>query len=688
MSESLARSVPGPVAPDDQRAWYAPSVRSHYHVSEGIVATVTDAETAYAYRTREPVLSEREQAAVERAEGRFDDSRLSRPKTRAGAVERIKAGVSEPVAAHLPELDGRSPASRRRVQYHLLASLRSLGALTPLALDQRVEIADTTDDTVIVHTREFAPASTELSADVPALDRFLGERRSRTTVPFAGIDVPVTVVRSHVLGEDTFEGQYLVDEPDLFPGDRGIIDTVKQRILESPPEAVLEDELDAVLERARTLLTRRVGAGPVDRLTRLLPWTDRGRPFDFTPERSTRSERIDALAYYVARDLVGDGPLTIPMRDPAIRSIEADGIGERIAVVPHRSHPVGPKRLPASMTIDDRPTLVDLTRSLAADGGVELSVENPTATISLTRVAADEPRDLDCSVALPSGEEQGHASITAERGDPSTPIALIRQGILSPALVAAVWTVTANRGTVVFVGPVDAEPEHVLEAHLPFIPPSQRPVAIGPNAEAIDLPHESGLSAPSGDADVEPWTSARKRQALHPDVAVVPGVTGEADLARLGEIIAKGQSTFAAARSASRRLFGHLLQEAGVTRQFGTTVDLVVELDVPTTDREATGWIPSLDTPGVPERDRPAALTWDPVSQEDPEADLPTLSPAFRDELSRDESDTSLEQAFARRYRYVEYLLSEDSTDREALLRFLADLRTDEPATIERLQRR
>jgi hypothetical protein len=47
-----------------------------------------------------------------------------------------------------------------------------------------------------------------------------------------------------------------------------------------------------------------------------------------------------------------------------------------------------------------------------------------------------------------------------------------------------------------------------------------------------------------------------------------------------------------------------------------------------------------------------------------------------------------VEADFHRKHRYVRYLEREGITDGEALFEFLADLRTDEAATVERIQRR
>jgi hypothetical protein len=53
-----------------------------------------------------------------------------------------------------------------------------------------------------------------------------------------------------------------------------------------------------------------------------------------------------------------------------------------------------------------------------------------------------------------------------------------------------------------------------------------------------------------------------------------------------------------------------------------------------------------------------------------------------------DQDIDKIARSFRNRHRYVQYLVREDVTDADRLFGFLADLRTDEAATIERVRRR
>jgi len=256
MSESLSGegpTVPAPVPPEDADAWYAPDVRAQRETHPGVVATVRE-EDGFAYEVREPALTERERVERATIEEHFSDANLRRPRTREGTRERAATGFEGKYARALDRLLSGSADSRRRVGYYAMRDLRCLGELTPLALDERVEVGDTTGERLFVHTENFAPARTTLRADHEFLERFLAERLERHTVSFREFDVPVVVYRERLLGTDAFDTKYAVLEPELLPGDEALIEACKDRIWESNVDAVVEDKAAFVRERAREFL--------------------------------------------------------------------------------------------------------------------------------------------------------------------------------------------------------------------------------------------------------------------------------------------------------------------------------------------------------------------------------------------------------------------------------------------------
>ncbi|MFB6307763.1 MAG: ATPase, T2SS/T4P/T4SS family, partial [Haloarculaceae archaeon] len=455
-------TVPAPIPPDDPGAWYAPRVRDQQEVHPGIVVTIRTSDREFVYDVREPPLTATEQRTLQRVEEYFADARLDRPRTREGAVERMERGFQPKHGRVLDRLVDCSHAARRRVEYHALRSMACLGALTPYALDSRIEVADVADDGLVVHTNDYAPAETDLPADPAFIDRFASERIERHTVSFHGFDVPVVLYRENLLGSDPFTTKYAVREPDLLPGDEALIEECKERIWEARVDGILDDEIDFVRDRARSLLARRLTV----RNTRA--WIDAVRyrvrsalaEYDLAVpplDRRFDDDRLDDLLYYVLRDYVGYGKLTVPIHDPTLEDIEANRVGERIKVVP-RIDVDHDGRIPTNLAFEDERTFVNVVTRLAADDGTELNASTPSAKVNLELDAADgltgDSEKIRCAVALPTISEDGpHISIRKQSADVLTPVDLVDGGTLPPELVALLWQFYEFHGVVLFCGP-------------------------------------------------------------------------------------------------------------------------------------------------------------------------------------------------------------------------------------------
>ena len=451
--------VPPPVPPGDPDAWYAPDVRAQYAVSAGVVATVRESGQAFDYEVREPPLGPRERAAMARIREHFSTVNRRRPLTREGTVERAGSGFEPKYERALDRLLDVSPSTRRRVGYHALCELRLLGDVTPLALDDRVEVvdvADREDDRVVVHTDDFAPATTAYDADAAFVDRVAGERLTRYSVPFAGFEVDVVVYREHLLGNDRFSTKYAVLEPDLLPGDEALIAECKERIWEANVDDVVDDHAAFVRERARRFLSRQLTA----RNTRAWLAATRYRlrsalaEYGFAvPPVDSRyaADRLDDLVYYVLRDFVGYGILTVPIRDPHLEDVEANRVGERVKVI-LRADEVPTGRIPTNLAFDDETEFVNVVTQLAASDGTELNASTPSAKVNLDPPGTAET--IRCAVALPVISEGGpHVSIWKQASEAMTPVDLVRNGAVSTELVTLLWLLYEHHGVVLFSGP-------------------------------------------------------------------------------------------------------------------------------------------------------------------------------------------------------------------------------------------
>jgi len=188
----------------------------------------------------------------------------------------------------------------------------------------------------------------------------------------------------------------------------------------------------------------------------------------------------------VLRDFVGEGILTVPIRDPNLEDVEANRVGERVKVVPRTSILQGAgagdensrdagRRVPTNLAFDDESTFVNVVTGLAARDGTELNASTPSAKVNLDVDGVDET--IRCAVALPVISEGGpHVSIRKQSADALTPVDLIDRG-RSPDLVTLLWLLYEHRGSSSSPGR-PAWGKRPCSTLTPFIPFDDRPVSI------------------------------------------------------------------------------------------------------------------------------------------------------------------------------------------------------------------
>jgi type IV secretory pathway ATPase VirB11/archaellum biosynthesis ATPase len=706
-------NVPPPVAPGEAEAWYAPDVRAQYAVASRVVATVREDEDGFVYEPRLPTLGPVADAAFRRVDDRLG-AEIDRPRTREGIRER----AADPPADLRAALDreGLTPAARRRVRHHALAATHGAGMLTAVALDDRVDTVDGSGDRLVVHHESFAPARTRLPAAEASIERFAGERLARYEVSFAGYDVPVELYRTNALGGDHFAVRYAIREPALMPADRDLVEACKERVwaVGSGDEGAVEDRVEFVRERAERLvrrrLTARAVASPVASARRRIRAAL--AEFDLAPPPRGRAptDRVDDLVYHVLRDLVGHGALTIPIRDPNLEDIEANRVDERVKVVPRDDLHDG--RVPTNVSFDDETEFVNLVTRLAAADGEELSASRPSAKVNLD---AGTGETIRCAVALPTISEGGpHVSIRKQAADPMTPADLIERDALSTELAALLWLQYEHRGVVLFAGPTGVGKTTLMNAHMPFVPFSDRPISIDEGSREVRLPHETGVSLTTREHEreykrVSMAQLMTEANYLNPDLEVIAEVNTPASFETFGESLNTGHGVIGTTHAEDVHKLVNRVVEQGLPAYLLREIDLVVfprrtdgeryvgEVVELLTDREherlAAG--DPDDARGTIRKDG-TAVHWNRVAVRgedgafahafDPEADGERARTAvfarLADRTDRPVSEVRAE--FRRKHRYVRYLVEEGVTDFGALFAFLADLRTDEAATVER----
>ncbi|MEF8785820.1 MAG: type II/IV secretion system ATPase subunit [Haloarculaceae archaeon] len=728
-------SVPPPLPPDDPEAWYAPDVRDQYEVHPGVVVTISDHGPDFAYEVREPPLTADNRATLERIEEYFADAHLERPRTREGAVERMGDGFDPKHERVIDSLVECSHAGRRRVTYHALAALACLDDLTPYALDDAIEVADTDDEGIVIHTSDYAPAVTDLPADPQYIERFASERIERHTVQFHDFSIPVVLYRENLLGNDPFTTKYAVREPDLLPGDDDLIAEAKERLWETTVDGIIDDETTFVRERAEELLARRLRG----RNTRA--WFDTVRTqvrsalaeYDLAlppVDRRYTDDRLSDLVYYVLRDYVGYGKLTIPIRDPMLEDIEANRIGERIKVVP-RTDTGHDQRVPTNLVFESERPFVNVVTQLAAADGTELNASTPSAKVNLQPDGIDET--IRCAVALPTVSEDGpHISIRKQSSDALTPTDLVRDDSISTELVALLWLVYEHHGVVLFSGPTGVGKTTLMNAHMPFVPFRDRPISIDEGSREVRLPHETGVSLTTRDHESEHKRVTMadlmtEANYLNPDVEVIAEVNTTESFETFAESLNTGHGLIGTTHAEDIESLVNRIVEQGLPPYLLRELDLVVFPQHVDGDRYVGEVIELLDEESFRDLDRNdrcgvvrkqgTAVYWNTVAWREPNGDFgfaydhPELDDEAGQTSSEHAADTdaatacqlhtfervaamtdrtvdAVEAEFHRKHRYVKYFVRESVDDFETFFDLLADLETDEAATVERLHRR
>jgi len=712
-----APTVPAPVPPDDPEAWYAPSVRAQREVHPGVVATVRETADGFVYETREPALSAATADALERVRDHFADAHLTRPRTREGVVERMRDGFDAKYRAVVDRLVDCSPSARRRLDYHALRDLRCLGELTPLALDDDIDVADVAADRLVVHTSDYAPVRTRVRGDAEGVERVASERLADYTVPFREFEVPVVLYRERLLGGDAFRVKYAVREPDLLPGDEELVEACKERVWETTVDDLVEDRGAFVRDRAERFLSRQLTA----RNTRA--WLDATRHrlrstlaaygVGVPPVDGRYSEdRLSDLVYYVLRDYVGEGKLTVPIRDPNLEDVEANRVGERVKVVPRDTGAVD-GRVPTNLTFESETAFVNVVTQLAASDGVELNAARPSAKVNLDPEGVPGDVTIRCAVALPVISEDGpHISIRKQSPDAMTPVDLLERDSLPTELVALLWLCYEHHCVVLFSGPTGVGKTTLMNAHMPFVPFDDRPISIDEGSREVRLPHETGVSLTTRDHESEykRVTMAdlmTETNYLNPDVEVIAEINTPESFETFAEVLNTGHGVIGTTHAEDVETLVNRVIEQGLPPYLLRELDLVVFPRHVGGSRyvgEVVEFVdPESDTGGAADgriEKGDAEVGYNVVCRRDGDGfayahDHPELGDDRRrigidlyERIARrtDRSVEAVEREFLRKDAYVRYLRREGVDDFDDLFDFLADLRTDETATVERVR--
>ncbi|MFB6232806.1 MAG: ATPase, T2SS/T4P/T4SS family, partial [Haloarculaceae archaeon] len=281
---------------------------------------------------------------------------------------------------------------------------------------------------------------------------------------------------------------------------------------------------------------------------------------------------------------------------------------------------------------------------------------------------------------------------------------------------------------VLFSGPTGVGKTTLMNAHMPFVPFSDRPISIDEGSREVRLPHETGVSLTTRDHEsdhkrVSMGDLMTQCNYLNPDVEVIAEVNTGESFETFAETLNTGHGLIGTTHAADietlvnrvieQGLAPYLLRELDLVifprhvdgeRYVGEVIELVDESTFRDLDRDARcGTI----------RKRGTAIYWNTVAWRRPDGEFAFASdrPAAdegadgtrvaadrgsdrqfhtfeRIAALTDRGVGAVEDEFHRKHRYVKYFVRNGVDDFETLYDLLADLETDEAATVERLTRR
>ena len=270
-------------------------------------------------------------------------------------------------------------------------------------------------------------------------------------------------------------------------------------------------------------------------------------------------------------------------------------------------------------------------------------------------------------------------------------------------------------------------------AHMPFIPFDDRPISIDEGSREVRLPHETGVALTTRDHGnaykaVSMASLMTEANYLNPDVEVIAEINTPASFETFAESINTGHGIVGTTHAADIETLVNRVIERGVPPYLLREVDLVVfprqvggnryvtqaveplspaeyEALDPAARRSRTG-DPRHGGAGVVEKGGTVVhyntVAWRTAGgtfrmEGVPDSEGTETAAGVGEErrihaLARlaertDREIEAVEAEFAAKRRYVEYLVRDGIDDFDELFEFLADLRADEAATVERAAR-
>ncbi len=304
------------------------------------------------------------------------------------------------------------------------------------------------------------------------------------------------------------------------------------------------------VEEAMELVLRPIARRVVSRLVPLGFWARFSREKRREWERFVE-ERALAVAYYVARDVVGYGRIDPLIRDPYIEDITCDGVGIPVFVF-HTEF----EWLTTNIVFSTPEELERVIMKLGLKAGQEPTIARPIVEGVL-------PEGYRVHIVLDIVSRRGHSfTIRKFRAEPFTIVELIRRRTLDPLVAAYLWMAVQYKQGVVIYGPTGSGKTTLLNAIAMLLPPEYKIVTAEDTPE-IYLPfHENWV------AMVTRLSSDNRVQSVTLQAQVESALRQRPDVIILGEIRSREAYAFFQALAT-----GH----GGITTVHAESADVLIK---------------------------------------------------------------------------------------------------------------
>jgi Type IV secretory pathway, VirB11 components, and related ATPases involved in archaeal flagella biosynthesis len=191
--------------------------------------------------------------------------------------------------------------------------------------------------------------------------------------------------------------------------------------------------------------------------------------------------RFKKIMYYLVRDLLRYGKITVPILDPNVEDISCDGLNVPVYIY-HKRYDF----IPSNIVFTDINELRSMVYRLAFKGNAQLTSSAPIVDATL-------PEGYRANLTLEDVSRKGPAfTIRKLFVKPITIVDLIKSRVLTPKIAAYLWIMIEYKKAILIIGTTGAGKTTTLNAIATFIPPDAKIVTIEETRE-INLPHKNWI---------------------------------------------------------------------------------------------------------------------------------------------------------------------------------------------------